>query len=219
MRRFTDRADAGRRLAALLLPHRLDDAVVLGVPRGGVPVAAEVALALSAPLDVLLVRKLGLPFHAEMAMGALGEGGVRVVNEEVARLAGVRPAELAAVETRERQELERRARDYRRHHARVALDGRTAVIVDDGIATGSTARAGIDVARAHGAARVVLATPVAPPSSLIELRPCADEIICLLMPVRFFAVGEWYEDFEPTSDDEVVALLDEAAHRLSAQGS
>lgn len=215
MRRFVDRADAGRRLAPLLLSPRPENPVVLGVPRGGVPVAAEIAAVLSAPLDVILVRKLGLPFHPEMAMGALGEAGVRVLNEEVVRLAGVRPRDLQAVEARERRELERRAADYRRHHRRVPLDGRTAVIVDDGIATGSTARAACDVARALDAARVVLATPVAPLSSLLELRSYADDVVCLLTPVSFFAVGEWYDDFEPTTDDEVMSLLSGGADRMS----
>ncbi len=216
MRPFTDRSDAGRRLAPLVLSAHRERPVVLGVPRGGVPVAAEIAAALEAPLDVILVRKLGLPWHAEMAMGAVGEEGVRVLSEDVVRRAGVRPGEVAAVEARERRELERRAEDYRRRHARVPLDGRTAIIIDDGIATGSTARAACDVARALGAAVVVLAAPVAPLASLLELRSSADDVICLHTPASFFAVGEWYEDFEPTSDAEVVALLDRAARRSSA---
>ena len=168
---FVDRRDAGRRLAERLMSLRGEDAVVLGLPRGGVPVAFEVARALGAPLDVILVRKLGVPFQPELAMGAIGEGGARVVNDEVLRRAGVTPSELAEVEHREQAELDRRARRYRGGRPPVGLTGRTAVVVDDGIATGSTARAACLVARAQGAARVVLAVPVAPASTVEELSP------------------------------------------------
>jgi len=215
MSRFTDRAEAGRRLASLLTGLQGEDIVVLGVPRGGVPVAAEVARALNAPLDVILVRKLGLPFQSEMAMGAIGEGGARVLNEDVVRLARLTEEQVADVEARERVELERRGLRYRRDRGRVPLEGRTAIVVDDGIATGSTAKAACSVARSLGAAVVILATPVAPPSSIAELGSSADEVVCLMSPRSFFAVGEWYEDFEPTTDEEVVELLDEAAARLS----
>jgi len=218
---FRDRADAGRRLAELLAGRRLGDGdvVVLGLPRGGVPVAFEVARALGAPLDVMVVRKLGVPFQPELAMGAIGEGGVRIVNDDVLRMAGVGEAELAAVERRERAELERRASRYRRDRLPVALEGRTAVVVDDGIATGSTARAACLVARAHGAARVVLAVPVASPASITELADVADEVLCLEAPEWFYAVGEWYRDFSQTSDDEVVALLDRAAAGTAHQSA
>jgi len=210
---FVDRVDAGRRLAGRLAYLRDEDVVVLGLPRGGVPVAFEVARALEAPLDVIVVRKLGVPFQPELGMGAIGEEGVRVINDEVVRAALVTPAELEEVEQRERVELERRARRFRGDRPRVPLTGRTAVVVDDGIATGSTARAACQVARAHGAARVVLAVPVAPPDAVSEFRRLVDEVVCLETPARLWAIGQWYRDFSQTSDDEVVALLEQAAAR------
>jgi len=218
MQRFTDRVEAGRQLASMLMGYAGADVVVLGIPRGGVPVAAEVARALDAPLDVILVRKLGLPFQAEMAMGAIGDGGVRILNADVVRLARLSKAQVAAVEARERVELERRGLRYRGDRGRVPLAGRTAIVVDDGIATGSTAKAACQVARSLGAAAVVLATPVAPRSSLAELRSSADKIVCVMSPRSFYAVGEWYVDFEPTTDEDVVALLDEAAARTAGRG-
>jgi putative phosphoribosyl transferase len=187
--------------------------VVLGLPRGGVPVAAEVALALGAPLDVVLVRKVGLPSQPELAMGAVGEDGVTVVNEQVVRLASVSPAQRQAVEDRERRELERRAELYRRGRARTALAGRTAIVVDDGIATGSTARAACAVVRAHGADRVVLAAPVAPVDALTSMGDVADELVFVETPVGMDAVGRWYRDFSPTSDEEVVRLLGSGSQR------
>src|SRR5689334_22147047 len=152
---FTDRADAGRQLGKALLAYRDQEVVVLGLPRGGVPVAYQVARALDAPLDVIVVRKLGLPYQPELAMGAIGEGGVRVVNDDVVRIAGVAPADVDAVETVERAELDRRVRRLRPHRTRQPLLGRTAIIVDDGVATGATARAACRVARAQGATKVV----------------------------------------------------------------
>ncbi len=208
--RFKDRTDAGRRLSSRLHDLQGEAAVVLGLPRGGVPVAAEVARALGAPLDVILVRKLGVPFQPELGMGAIGEDGVRVINDEVVRAAGVEGAELAAVEARERAELERRAGRFRRGRARLDLTGRTAVIVDDGLATGSTARAACMVARAHGAVRVVLAVPVAPPGWEVRVGPVADEFVSLETPGQFFAIGQFYEDFTQVDEDEVVALLEAA---------
>ena len=212
--RFADRVDAGRRLAAHLaaLPSvaGASGLVVLGLPRGGVPVAFEVAAALGAPLDVILVRKLGVPSQPELAMGAIGEDGVRVVNEEVCRYADVDAADFARVEARERDELARRARRFRGGRERVPLEGRTALIVDDGIATGSTVRAACHVARAHGATRVVVATPVAPPDTAARLHDDADEVVVLASPERFFAIGQFYDDFTQTSDDEVVQLLERA---------
>src|SRR6266699_4243183 len=213
---FADRDDAGRRLAARLGHLRGEPVVVLGLPRGGVPVAAQVARALGAPLDVIVVRKLGVPFQPELGMGAVGEDGVRVINPEIVDLAGVSENVLAAVQAREQAEVDTRAGWYRPARPREPLDGRTAVIVDDGIATGSTARAACQVARALGAARVVLAVPVAPPSADRALRGDADEVICLDMPERFMAIGEWYEDFAQTSDEEVVALL-RAARAMQAE--
>jgi len=205
--RFRDRSDAGRQLASRLLPLRGEDVVVLGLPRGGVAVAAEVARALRAPLDVILVRKLGVPSQPELGMGAIGEGDARVINADVVRYAQVSEADIRAVEQRERAELERRIKRFRGDVPPEPLAGRTAVLVDDGIATGSTARAASQVARAQGAARVVLAVPVAPPSASTTLAGDVDELVCLETPERFLAIGEWYEDFSQTRDEEVVSLL------------
>lgn len=205
--RFRDRSDAGRQLASRLLPLRGEDVVVLGLPRGGVAVAAEVARALRAPLDVILVRKLGVPSQPELGMGAIGEGDARVINADVVRYAQVSEADIRAVEQRERAELERRIKRFRGDVPPEPLAGRTAVLVDDGIATGSTARAASQVARAQGAARVVLAVPVAPPSASTTLAGDVDELVCLETPERFLAIGEWYDDFSQTRDEEVVSLL------------
>ncbi|MFN1187712.1 phosphoribosyltransferase family protein [[Kitasatospora] papulosa] len=208
---FTDRTDAGRRLAVALRHLGRRDPVVLGLPRGGVPVAYEVAQALGAPLDVIVVRKLGVPYHPELGFGAIGEGGVRVISEEIVRRTGVGEKDLVAVERAEAAELVRRAHAYREGRPRLPLEGRAVVVVDDGVATGATARAACQVVRAQGAAYVVLAVPVAPPDAAARLREDADEIVCLSAPVLFSAVGEWYRDFSQTSDEEVVALLARAS--------
>jgi putative phosphoribosyl transferase len=206
--RFRDRVDAGRRLADTVQQADLGArVVVLGLPRGGVPVAFEVADALQAPLDVVVVRKLGVPFQPELAMGAIGEGGVRVENPDVLRSVALTDVDLAAVEQRERAELERRAHQYRGGRPRLDLRGRCAVIVDDGIATGSSARAACVVVRALGAARVVIAAPIASRLALAELATVADDVLCVDSPEPFYAVGEWYRDFSQTSDAEVVDLL------------
>jgi putative phosphoribosyl transferase len=204
---FADRSEAGRRLAEHLGRFAGEDVVVLGLPRGGVPVAAEVAAALKAPLDVIVVRKLGVPFQPELAMGAIGEDGARVINDEVVGLAHITRKELAAVEARERAELERRAHRFRAAGPRIDLQGRTALIVDDGIATGSTARAACQVARAHGAAKVVLAAPVAPSDVFRRLDGVVDELVVCATPEPFYGVGQFYTDFSQTSDDQVVDLL------------
>lgn len=206
---FVDRADAGRRLGQRLQHLRDADVVVLGLPRGGVRVAAEVAAALGAPLDVIMVRKLGVPSQPELAMGAIGDDGVRVLLPETIRRAGVTQDALAAVERRERAELRRRAERFRGDRTRVPLAGRVAVIIDDGIATGSTARAACQVARAQGAARLVLAVPIAPSGWVSGLRDVADELIALVTPGELRAIGLWYSDFSQSSDDEVVACLRE----------
>jgi putative phosphoribosyl transferase len=213
---FADRVDAGRRLGRRLAHLRGEDAVVLGLPRGGVPVAYEVATALDAPLDVIVVRKLGVPFQPELAMGAIGEGGVRLLNPEVVRAGRVGDAEVAAVEQRERAELARRGERFRGNRPRIPLAGRTAIVVDDGIATGSTARAACRVARAQGATRVVLAAPVGPPHTVADLRDDADEVVCLEQPRWLVAIGQAYDNFTQTSDDQVVALLDRAARRAAS---
>ncbi len=211
---FIDRTDAGRRLGEALRHLRESAPVVLGLTRGGVPVAAEVARALEAPLDVIVVRKLGVPFQPELGMGAVGEDGVRVVNDEVVRDAGIKDDELALVESRERAEVERRAQRYRAGGARLDLAGRTAVVVDDGIATGSTAKAACKAARARGAARVVLAVPVAPPGWERRIGDDADEFVCLETPEWLFAVGQFYADFPQTSDEEVLDCLEQARRRV-----
>lgn len=181
--------------------------MVVGLPRGGVPVAAEVAEALGAPLDVILVRKLGVPTQPELAMGAIGEDGGRVVNDDVIDQLDIADEVLAAVTAREEIELESRARRFRRDRPRTPLTGRRVIVVDDGVATGSTARAACRLARAEGAARVVLAVPVAPTGWTDRLGDEADELIAVETADPFVAVGLFYRDFQPTSDDEVVALL------------
>jgi putative phosphoribosyl transferase len=208
---FVDRVDAGRQLSRKVSHLRGPELVVLGLPRGGVVVAFEIARSVGAPLDVIVVRKLGVPEQPELAMGAIGEGNVRVINADVANAVRVSAEELAAVEAKERTVLARRAERLRGDRPAVSLAGRTALIVDDGIATGSTARAACQVARARGAARVVLAVPVAAESSVRGLRAEADEIICVLQPRWLSAIGEWYEDFSETSDEEVRSLLAPAA--------
>jgi putative phosphoribosyl transferase len=208
---FRDRTDAGRQLAAKLLHLRGESAVVLGLPRGGVPVAFEVARALAAPLDVIVVRKLGVPFQPELGMGAVGEDGVRILNPEVIRSVGVGEDEIAAVEEHEQAEITRRARRYRGGRPRQPLDSRVAVVVDDGIATGSTARAACQIARALGAARVVLAVPVAPAGWQERIGGDADELVAVATPVPFYAIGQFYDDFSQTSDEEVAACLHRAA--------
>ena len=208
---FTDRRDAGRQLAQTLRRFRGTETIVLGLPRGGVPVAAEVAAALGAPLDVIVVRKLGVPYQPELAMGAVGEGGVTVVNHEVLSHLHVSEVELSAVAERERAVVAERAHRFRPGHAALSLEDKIAVIVDDGIATGSTARAACGVARAAGAATVVLAVPVAPEDSHPERWPEVDEFVCLDRPRWFHAVGQFYSDFGQTTDGEVAALLRLAA--------
>ena len=204
---YRDRVEAGQRLAERLR-HLADlDVVVLGLPRGGVPVAHQVALALGAPLDVIVVRKLGVPQQPELAMGAIGEGGVRFIDSAVLAMAGVGDQLLAQVEAAERVELDRRAQLFRGGHMREPLRGRVAVIVDDGIATGSTATAAALVARELGAARVVVATPVAPNEVPAMLAGVADEVIVVETPSPFYAISQFYRDFSQTTDAEVISIL------------
>jgi len=207
---FADRADAGWHLAKRLLPLRGTDAVVLALPRGGVPVAFEVARELRAPLDVIVVRKLGVPFQPEYGFGAIGEDGVRIIDDRVVRLARLTRQAIASVEGRERDRLNRRLGELRGDRPPVPLAGRTAVVVDDGIATGSTARAACLVARARGAGRVIVAVPVSSAEAAASLRRDADEVICLHTPVPFAAVGDWYGDFSQVADAEVTGLLGRA---------
>jgi putative phosphoribosyl transferase len=204
---FADRVEAGQQLALALERFRGPDVVVLGLPRGGVPVARQIADALGAPLDVVVVRKLGAPSHQELAMGAIGEGGVRVVSRDIVRSVGATDEDVAEVETFERAELERRARQFRGDRERADLTGKTAIVVDDGIATGATARAACQVVRALGASRIVLATPVAPPGLEHRLADVADEFVFLDQPRHFAAVGQFYADFDQTSDAQVIEAL------------
>jgi putative phosphoribosyl transferase len=214
---FVDRVDAGRRLGAhlaTLAQLRNDPTVVIvGLPRGGVPVAEQVALALGAPLDVILVRKLGMPYHPELGMGAVGEDGVRVLDDEIVAKSGVTRAQLELIEARERSELARREDRVRGAHPRIDLTARTVVVVDDGIATGSTARAACQVARAHGAAQVVLAVPVAPPGWEERLGYDADELVALSTPAHFGAIGQFYVDFSQLTDEDVLACLTRSARQ------
>ena len=204
---FRDRVDAGRRLAERLEAFRAQSPVILGLPRGGVPVAAEVAQALDAPLDVLIVRKLGVPWHPELGFGAIGEGGIIVLNRDLVQDLGLTAPEIQEVTTVEQAELERRVRRYREGRPPVDLEGRTVIVVDDGIATGFTVRAAVEVARRRGAGRVVVAVPVASPRVVEELRSLADEVIVLEAQEALMAVGQFYWDFPQTSDEEVTRLL------------
>lgn len=204
---FTDRPEAGRLLAERLDHLRTANPVVLALPRGGVPVAYPVARALDAPLDVVLVRKLGVPSHPEVAYGALSEDGVRVVNDDVLSAVHAPPTELEETERSAQAELRRQAERFRGDRPRIPLVGRTALLVDDGIATGATASAACQVVSAQGADRIVLAVPVAPPDTVTSLEGAVDELLCLSVPEVFFAVGEWYRDFSQTSDAEVIDLI------------
>jgi putative phosphoribosyl transferase len=206
--RFRDRKEAGRRLAEELSEYAdRADALVLGLPRGGVPVAHEVARVLNLPLDVFLVRKLGLPGHEELAMGAIASGGIRVLNESVLRAYPVDERTVAAVAAAEQQELERRERAYRGSRPSLEVRGRTVILVDDGLATGSTMRAAAAALRAQDPAKLVVAVPVAARETCDDLRAEVDDVVCAMTPEPFYAVGLWYEDFSQTSDEEVQKLL------------
>ncbi len=205
--KFEDRRAAGRLLATYLSSYAgRADVVVLGLPRGGVPVAYEVALALGAPLDVLLVRKLGVPRHEELAFGAIASGGIRVLNEEVVAEAGLSSEQIAWIAAEQELELDRREQLYRGGRPPPKLDGRTAILVDDGLATGATMRAAVGAVHARGA-RAVPAVPVAPAQTCTQLAGVAEEVLCPITPERFVAVGLWYREFSATSDEEVRELL------------
>jgi predicted phosphoribosyltransferase len=206
--RFRNRTDAGRQLAEKLAAYAdRPDVLVLALPRGGVPVGFEVARALGAPLDVFLVRKLGVPGYEELAMGAVATGGVRVLNDEIVRGLGISEREIDAVVARELQELARRGRLYRGDRPPPDVAGRTVILVDDGLATGATMRAAVAALRRQQQARIVIAVPTASADTSEALKAEADDVVCAITPEPFFAVGHWYEDFTQTTDDEVRDLL------------
>jgi predicted phosphoribosyltransferase len=214
-RAFEDRREAGRTLAAHLRSYvGRSDVVVLALPRGGVPVAYPVAEALDAPLDLFLVRKLGTPGHRELAMGAIASGGVRVLNDEVVKWHGISPAAIDAVAREEEQELRRREAAYREGHAAVQLAGKVVILIDDGLATGSTMMAAVKAVRQMAPARIVVAVPVGARDTCTALAAIADEVVCVRTPEPFSAVGEWYLNFDQTTDEEVRQLLH--AHRHAA---
>jgi predicted phosphoribosyltransferase len=211
---FFNRTEAGQFLAENLSSYaNRDDVIVLGLPRGGVPVAAEVAKRLNAPLDVFVVRKLGLPGHSELAMGAIASGGVRVFNGEVVNALRIPDEVIDAVSTEEFVELERREKAYRAGLPSLDVEGKTVIVVDDGIATGSTMLAAVSALRQLSAARIVVAAPVIAASACREIQRQADEVVAVMIPERFYAVGQWYEDFSQTSDEEVRDLLAQAVRR------
>jgi putative phosphoribosyl transferase len=210
-RLFRDRSDGGRQLAERLEPYAgRPDTIVLALPRGGVPVAHEVARALGLPLDVFVVRKLGVPGHEELAMGAIASGGTRVLEPEVVSRLGLGEETIAAVAAEEQRRLEHRERTYRGGRPPLDVGGKTVLLVDDGLATGSSMRAAIEALRAQDPRRVVVAVPVAPSETCEELGREADEVVCVATPEPFVAVGQGYADFSQTSDEEVAELLEEA---------
>jgi putative phosphoribosyl transferase len=211
---FRNRRDAGRVLASYLGQYAdRPDVLILALPRGGVPVGFELAQALRAPLDVMVVRKLGVPGHEELAMGAIASGGVRILNDDVIQMLGIRPAAIEVVAEQEQQELVRRERAYRGHRGPAEVTGRTVVLVDDGLATGSTMRAAVAALRTLQPARIVIAVPTAAAETCRDLKAEADDVICAMTPAPFFGVGQWYDDFSQTTDEEVHWLLQEAAAR------
>ncbi len=217
--RFRDRADAGRQLAAALQGYATrPNMLVLALPRGGVPVGYQIATALNAPLDLMLVRKLGVPGHEELAMGAIASGGIRILSQDVVAAFAIPERVIATIAANEEEELDRRERLYRDEHSPPVVAGRTIILVDDGLATGATMRAAALALRAQSPERLIVAVPVAPPESCAELRREVDEVCCLLTPDPFFSVGSWYRDFSQTSDDEVRSLLEAAGRNVEISG-
>ena len=213
--RFIDRTEAGRELAAVLSSRYAGrtDLLVLGLPRGGVPIAYEIAIALDSPLDVFVVRKLGLPGHEEFGIGAIASGGVRIVDESVLRAYGVDQEMLGRITERERRELERRERSYRDDRPFPVVRDRTVILVDDGLATGSTMRAAVAALKVESPRAIVIAVPVGARESCQAMAQIVDDLVCLMTPEPFYAVGLWYENFDQTDDEEVHELLERAAAR------
>ncbi len=212
---FKDRVDAGQKLGKKLLSYSgRSDVIVLALPRGGVPVGFEVAKMLNVALDVFLVRKLGFPGHEELAMGAIASGGVRVMNDDVLRFRRISDDEIEKIAAKEKQELERRERDYRGNRPKIDLTGLTVILVDDGLATGASMRAAVKAIRTQKPARIVVAVPTAASETCRTFEKEVDEIVCATTPEPFYAVGQWYEDFSQTTDEEVRHLLKQAELRL-----
>ncbi len=215
---FQDRIDAGQQLAEQLLSYAgRDDVIVLGLPRGGVPVAFEVAQRLGVPLDVFVVRKLGVPGHEELAMGAIASGGIRVLNEDVLYVMPDAQSIVEIVTAIEREELQRRERNYRADRPAPELKGRSVILIDDGLATGASMRAAVAALRQQGAAKIIVAVPVGAPSTCQDLKNTADEVVCLQNPAAFIGVGQYYDDFSQTTDEEVRELLATASAKNFSQ--
>lgn len=212
---FRDREEAGQQLAAALVEESLSgDIVVLALPRGGVPVAYPVAAALNAPLEVLVVRKIGVPYHEELAVGAIASGGVSVVNQLLMDRLGLSEADLEPIHRREQAELERRDQEYRQGRPFPRIEGKTAILIDDGIATGSTMEAAVEAIRMHGPSSVIVAVPSAAPDSVARIETRADRVVALSTPEPYIAVGAWFVDFPQVTDAEVIRLLGEASRRF-----
>lgn len=216
MKRFRNRAEAGKELAEKLLPYAREDVIILALPRGGVPVAFEVAKALNVPLELLLVRKLGVPGHEELALGAVASGGVRILNDDIVESLGISRQAIEAVTAREKAELERREKLYRGDKPFQRLEGKTVIVVDDGIATGATMRVAVRALRQQNVAKIIVAAPTSAPDTYKQLRLETHEVVCLATPEPYLAVGTWYEDFSQTSDEEVKALLEHLKSRTSS---
>jgi putative phosphoribosyl transferase len=211
---FRDRREAGQRLGAQLTEFANRDVLVLALPRGGVPVGFEVAQSLNAPMDVLVVRKLGVPGRKELAMGAIASGGFRILNWEVIRANTLSPQQVDAVAEKEAHELQRREQEYRGNRKRMEIVGRSVILVDDGLATGSTMRAAIAALRHENPEKIVVAVPVAAPATCAEIETAVDRVVCLYTPPKFLSVSQWYQNFSQISDEEVRKLLDRAAERV-----
>jgi len=216
---FKNRYDAGRQLATKLMRYSSQDTVVLALPRGGVPVGFEVAEQLHAPLDVFLVRKLGVPFQPELAFGAIASGGIQILNDDVVREAHLTHSEIREVTKLERIELERREKLYRGDSEAVPIEGRVAIIVDDGLATGASMAAALAAAKLKHPAKLIGAVPVCAEESCERIKSFADEVVCALIPDRFYSVGMWYDDFSETTDDEVRGLLAKSADAMTVGGA
>jgi putative phosphoribosyl transferase len=207
MKRFRNRSEAGKKLAEKLLHYAKGDVIILALPRGGVPVAFEIAKALTVPLELLLVRKLGVPGHEELALGAVASGGVRVLNDDIVESLGISRGTIEAVTAREKAELERREKLYLGDKPFQRLEGKTVIVVDDGIATGATMRVAVKTLKQHKPAQIIVAAPTSALDTYKQLRLEADEVICLSTPEPYLAVGTWYEDFSQTTDEQVRTLL------------